>query len=59
MAFKKMGLVLLNLGLAILNGIMWFKNNEQKNYNQSSFNAFACGFCICMCAATAIFLYDL
>lgn len=52
-----MGLVLLNLGLAIINGVMWFKNNEQENYKQSSFNAFACGFCIC--SALAIFLNNL
>lgn len=52
-AFKKMELVLLNLGLALLNGFMSYKNNKHENYNQSMFNAFACGFCLC--AATAIF----
>ena len=57
MAFKKMGLAILNLGLAILNGFMSYKNNESENYKQSMFSAFACGFCLC--AATAIFLYDL
>ena len=57
MAFKKMGLVILNLGLAILNGFMSYKNNESENYIQSMFSAFACGFCLC--AATVIFLYDL
>jgi len=57
MAFKKMGLVLLNLGLALLNGFMSYKNNKHENYNKSIFNAFACGFCLC--AATAIFLNDL
>ena len=57
MAFKKMGLVIFNLGLALLNGIMWYKNNEHENYRQSSYSAFACGFCLC--AATAIFLHDI
>jgi hypothetical protein len=57
MAFKKMGLVILNLGLAILNGFMSYKNNESGNYKKSMFSAFACGFCLCV--ATAIFLYDL
>tara|TARA_R110002051_G_C8769409_1_gene503310 strand:+ start:1065 stop:1238 length:174 start_codon:yes stop_codon:yes gene_type:complete len=57
MAFKKMGLVIFNLGLALINGFMWYKNNEHKNYNLSSFNAFACGFCLC--TSLAIFLNDL
>ena len=57
MAFKKMGLVLLNLGFAILNGFMYYKNNNAKGYKQSAFSAFACGFCLC--AALAIFLHDL
>jgi hypothetical protein len=55
--FKKMGLVLLNLGFAILNGFMYYKNNNAKGYKQSAFSAFACGFCLC--AALAIFLHYL
>lgn len=49
-----MGLVILNLGLALLNGFMWYKNNECENYKQSSSNAFACGFCLC----TALEIYN-
>lgn len=49
-----MGLVLLNLGLALLSGFLWYKNNKHENYNTSSYNAFSCGFCLC--AAFVIFL---
>lgn len=50
-----MELVILNLGLALLNGIICFKNNEQEKYIQSSFHAFACGFCLSAAIATLFY----
>jgi hypothetical protein len=52
-----MELVILNLGLAVLNGGMAYFNYDNKNNKTSVFNAFACGFCVAV--ALAIFLNDL
>jgi len=49
-----MGLIILNLGLALINGIMSYFNYKLENYKISTFNGFACGFCLC--AAFAISL---
>ena len=52
-----MELVILNLGLAVLNGVMTYFNYEHKNYKTSLVNGFTCGFCTAV--ALAIFLNEL